>query len=98
MPIYRLEPIEDFLREQSWRHSLLKAICWVRAPDEDRARLAIASATARAAASPNDLMESPWLTPVLTMCIEEGPEFHMEPEIAVGVDGVAQAWAAPPDR
>jgi hypothetical protein len=98
MPIYRLEPIEDFLREQSWRHSLLKAICWVKAPDEDRARLAVASAAARAEASPSDLMESPWLTPVLTICIEEAPEFHMEPEIAVRVDGIAQAWTAPPER
>lgn len=98
MPIYRLEPIEDFLWEQSWRHSLLKATCWVRAPDEDRARLAIASATAKAEASPADLMESPWLSPVLTMCMEERPEFRMEPEIAVRVDGVTQAWAAPPER
>jgi hypothetical protein len=48
MPIYRFEPIEDFLKEQSWRHSLLKAICWVKAPDERRARLVMASATARA--------------------------------------------------
>jgi len=23
MPIYRLEPIDDFLREQSWKHTLL---------------------------------------------------------------------------
>jgi hypothetical protein len=98
MPIYRLEPIEDFLREQSWRHSLLKAVCWVKAPDEDHARLVMASATAKAEASPGDLMESPWLSPVLTMCIEESPEFHMEPEIAVRVDGVAKAWAAPPER
>ena len=28
MPIYRLEPIDDFLREQSWKHTLLK---WMRA-------------------------------------------------------------------
>jgi hypothetical protein len=98
MPIYRLEPIEDFLKEQSWRHSLLKAICWVKAPNEDRARLAIASATAKAAASPADLMESPWLSPVLTMCIEESVEFQMEPEIAVRVDGVALAWTAPSER
>jgi hypothetical protein len=98
MPIYRLEPIEDFLWEQSWRHSLLKAICWVKAPDEDHARLTLASATAKAVATPSDLMESPWLSPVLTMCIEEHPEFRMEPEIAVRVDGVTQAWAAPPER
>jgi hypothetical protein len=98
MPIYRLEPIEDFLQEQSWRHSLLKAICWVKAGNEDRARRAIAQATAKAAANPDDLMESPWLSPVLTMCIEERPDFQMEPEIAVRVDGVAQAWAAPPER
>jgi hypothetical protein len=97
MPIYRFEPIEDFLKEQSWRHSLLKAICWVKAPDERRARLVMASATARAEASPADLMESPWLSPVLTMCIEEGPEFQMEPEIAIRVDGIAKAWA-PPER
>lgn len=98
MPIYRLEPIEDFFGEQSWRHSLLKAICWVKAADEDRGRYAVAQATAKAADNPNDLMESPWLSPVLTMCIEERPDFHMEPEIAVRVNGVAQAWAAPPDR
>jgi hypothetical protein len=98
MPIYRLEPIEDFLKEQSWRHSLLKAVCWVKAPHEDGARLAIAAATAKAAARPDDLMESPWLSPVLTMCIEERPEFRMEPDIAVIVDGVTQAWAAPPER
>ena len=94
MPIYRLEPIEDFLREQSWRHSLLKVTCWVKAPGEDEARLAIATATAR----PADIMESPWLSPVLTMCIEEGPAFQMEPELAVSVDGVAQAWTALPER
>ena len=98
MPIYRLEPIEDFLREQSWRHSLLKAVCWVKAPDEDRARFAIAQAAAAMAASPADVMESPWLSPVLTMCIEETADFQMEPEIAVRVDGVVQAWAIPPER
>jgi hypothetical protein len=94
MPIYRIEPIEDFLREQSWRHSLLKTICWVKAADEDQARLAVARATASSA----DIVESPWLSPVLTMCIEEAPTFHMEPELAVNVDGVAQAWTAPPER
>jgi hypothetical protein len=98
MPIYRLEPIEDFLGEQSWRHSLLQAVCWVKAPDEDHARLVMASATAKAEATPGDLMESPWLSPVLTMCLEESPEFRMEPEIAVRVDGVTKAWAAPPER
>ena|SRR5262245_20007083 len=97
MPIYRLEPIEDFLREQSWRLSSLKAICWVKAPDEDRARFAVANATAKAAADPGDIMQSPWLSPVLTMCTEESPEFQMEPEIAIRVDGVAKAWV-PPER
>jgi|GEM_PF-3767462 len=94
MPIYRLEPIEDFLREQSWRHSLLKTICWVKASGEDQARLAVARATASSA----DVMESPWLSPVLTMCMEEDPTFQMEPELAISVDGVAQAWTAPPER
>jgi hypothetical protein len=98
MPIYRIEPIEDFLWEKSWRHSLLKAVCWVKAPDEDRARLTVASATASASATPDDLMESPWLSPVLAMCIEEHPDFRMEPEIAVRVDGVTKAWARPLDR
>lgn len=98
MPIFRLEPIEDFLREQSWRHSLLKATCWVKAPNEDQARLAVATATAAASGKPADILESPWLSPVLTMCIEESPAFEMEPEITVRVDGVAQAWAAPPER
>jgi hypothetical protein len=69
----------------------------VKAPDEDRARFAIAQAAAGTAASPADVMESPWLSPVLTMCIEERADFQMEPEIAVKVDGVAQAWA-PPER
>jgi hypothetical protein len=98
MPIYRLEPIEDFLREQSWRHSVLKTTCWVRALNEDHARLRIAKAAAATPANPADILESPWLSPVLTMCIEENPSFHMEPEITVRVDGVAQAWAAPPER
>ena len=97
MPIYRLEPIEDFLREQSWRHSLLKAVCWVKAPDEDHARLVMASATAKAEASPGDLMESPWLSPVLTMCIEDSSAVQVEPEIAISVIGVAQAWTVPAD-
>lgn len=92
MPIYRLEPIEDFLKEQSWRHSFLKTICWVRAQGEDEARLAVATATADAA----DILESPWLSPVLTMCMEENAGFHLEPEMAISVDGVAQAWTARP--
>jgi hypothetical protein len=98
MPIYRLEPIEDFLWEQSWQHSLVKATCWARAADEDRARLAVATAMATVAANPTDILESPWLSPVLAMCIEESSEFRMEPEIAVDVDGVAQAWTAPLER
>ena len=98
MPIYRLEPIEDFLWEKSWRHSLVKATCWVKAPDEDQARLAVVTAVAAARGSPADVVESPWLSPVLAMCIEEGPGFQMEPEFAVHVNGVAQAWTAPIER
>ena len=98
MPIYRLEPIDDFLREQSWRHSLVKATCWAKAPNEERARLAIATAMATIPGNPTDIVESPWLSPVLTMCIEEAPGFHMEPEVATSVDGVAQAWTAPLER
>ena len=98
MPIYRLEPIEDFLWEQSWRHSLVKMICWVKAPDEDQARLIIATVMASTPDSPAGILESPWLSPVLAMCIEEGPGFHMEPEVAVHVDGVAQPWTAPIER
>jgi hypothetical protein len=98
MPIYRLEPIEDFMSEQSWRHSLVKASCWARAPDENQARLAIATMMATSPAEPADIMESPWLSPVLTMCIEESPAFQMEPEDAVNVNGIAQAWTAPLER
>jgi hypothetical protein len=98
MPIYRLEPIEDFLFEQSWRHSLLKTICWVKAPNENEARLAMVMAAAKPPADPASIMDSPWLSPVLVTCIEEGPEFQMEPEIAVSVDGIAQAWTAPAER
>jgi hypothetical protein len=71
MPIYRLEPIEHFFGEESWRHSLLKAICRVKAADEDSARNAVAQARAKTVDNPNDLMESPWLSPLLAMCIEE---------------------------
>lgn len=98
MPIYRLEPIEDFLWEQSWRNSLLKAICWVKAPDENQARLTLATATAKPPADPTGTRESPWLSPILTMCIEENDSFHMEPQIAVNIDGVAQAWTAQAER
>jgi hypothetical protein len=98
MPIYRLEPIEDFIWEQSWQHTLLKTTCWVRALNEDGARHAVARATASAPADPVNIVESPWLSPVLTMCMEESPDFQMEPEITVRVNGVSQAWAAPPDR
>lgn len=98
MPIYRLEPIEDFLSEKTWLESSVKAICWVKASDEDQARRALATATASAVAHAATVTESPWLSPVLTMCIEEHPGFTMEPEIAVSVDGVAQAWTAPAKR
>jgi hypothetical protein len=96
MPTYRLEPIEDFLREQSWQYSLLKAACWVKAPDEVRARLALAAATVVPAESVG-IMESPWLSPVLTMCIEDSSAVQVEPEIAISVIGVAQAWTVPAD-
>ena len=98
MPIYRLEPIEDFLWEKTWLQSSVKAICWVKASDEDQARLALATATAIASASAIPVTESPWLSPVLTMCLEEPPGFTMEPEIAISVDGGAQAWTAPAKR
>lgn len=98
MPIYRLEPIDDFLWEKTWQRSLVQATCWVKAPGETEARLLIATATARVAASPVEVVESPWLSPVLTMCFEEAPGFAMEPEIAVSVDGVAQAWTVPAER
>jgi hypothetical protein len=98
MPIYRLEPIDDFLREQSWQHSLLKTTCWVKAADEDGARHVVAAAAAALPSDPKSRAESPWLSPVLTMCIEEAVGFEMEPELAVRVDGVAQAWTAPLDR
>lgn len=96
MPIYRLEPIDDFEREQSWRHSVLKTTCWVKAPDEDEARRMAAIATLISSVDHAFLPESPWLSPVLTMCIEEAPDFAMEPEIAISVDGISQAWARPP--
>lgn len=96
MPIYRLEPIEDFLWEKTWLESSVKAICWVKASNEDQARLSLATATAIATAGPAP--DSPWLSAVLTMCIEEHPGFTMEPEIAVSVDGVAQAWTVPARR
>jgi hypothetical protein len=98
MPTYRLEPIEDFLLEQSWQHSLLKATCWVKAPDEVRARLVLAAATVAIPADPRRIMESPWLSPVLTMCIEDSPAVHVEPEFAISVIGVAQAWTDPAVR
>lgn len=98
MPIYRLEPIEDFLWEKTWLESSVKAICWVKASDEDQARRVLATATATALAHVAFVTESPWLSPVLAMCIEEHPGFTMEPEIAISVDGVAQAWTAPAKR
>jgi hypothetical protein len=98
MPIYRLEPIEDFVREQSWQHTLLKVTCWIEAANEDEARHAVARATASVPADPVRIYESPWLTPVLTMCIEETADIQMEPGITVRVNGMSQAWAASPDR
>jgi hypothetical protein len=92
MPIYRLEPIEDFVREQSWRHTLLSIPCWLEAADEDHARRRVALATAAFPADPDSVRQSPWLSPVLTMCIEETPQFPLEPSITVRVDGISQSW------
>ena len=92
MPVYRLEPIDDFLKEQSWRHTLLSIPCWVEAGDEDQARLHVALLTAIHPTDPESVRHSPWLSPVLTMCIEEAPQFALEPPITVRVDGVLQSW------
>jgi hypothetical protein len=98
MPIYRLEPIDDFLKEQSWQNTLLKVTCWVKAADEDQARQAVAAATAMPQSDAASRAESPWLSPVLTMCIEEAAGFRMEPDLAIHVNGTARAWTAPLQR
>lgn len=93
MPVYRLEPIDDFLREQSWQHSLLNIPCWVEAANEDHARRHVAVLAATRPTDPECARQSPWLSPVLTMCIEEIPLFPLEPEITVRVDGVSRSWS-----
>lgn len=95
MPIYRLEPIDDFMKEQSWQHTLLNVPCWVEAADENQARHVVAKAAASRPSDPENVIQSPWLSPVLTMCMEEKQPFQMEPAITVRVDGMPQSWAPP---
>jgi hypothetical protein len=70
---FRLDPSVDFTEHAIWERSKIRETCWVRASNEQDARL-IASIKLRVA-GPMDAagLDSPWLNGLLVQCNQDVP-------------------------
>lgn len=67
MPVYRLTPLKGSEMNPQWRASSMRPYClWIRAEDEDDARLQVAKATALMPGEPD--AEAPWRNSGLVAC------------------------------
>ncbi|MBA8876455.1 hypothetical protein FHW16_000137 [Phyllobacterium myrsinacearum] len=84
---FRLEPSADFTGHAIWERSKIRETCWVRASNEQDARLIASIKLRTAAPSGDDGSNSPWLNGLLVQCNQDVPPLDFGNRSLITVSG-----------
>jgi hypothetical protein len=90
MPVFRLDPVIDWLDDPSWAASKLKEACWIIARDEADARQQLQGIALKMVdvVLGKKILYSPWLSVRLTQCAEDAsPPVSMKEGIVRTISG-----------